>query len=60
MMYYSDNARMRAIEDIRNCIDKIGKVKGTELFYQDARKISTYLLMLIDEISKESGQQNKK
>ena len=60
MMYYSDEARMSAIESIRDCIEKIGRIKGSELSYQDARKTSTFLSMLIDEIMKESRRQNKK
>ena len=31
MMYYSDEARMSAIENIRDCIEKIGQIKGSEL-----------------------------
>ena len=54
MMYYSDEARMSAIESIRDCIEKIGQIKGSELSYQDARKTSAFLSMLIDEIMKES------
>lgn len=60
MMYYSDEARMSAIENIRDCIEKIGQIKGSELSYQDARKTSAFLSMLIDEIMKESRQHNKK
>ena len=60
MMYYSNEARMSAIDSIRDCIEKIGRVKGSELSYQDARKTSAFLSMLIDEIMKESRQQNKK
>ena len=58
-MYYSDEARMSAIESIRDCIEKIGRIKGSELSYQDARKTSAFLSMLIDEIMKESRRQNK-
>ena len=60
MMYYSDEARMSAIKNIRDCIEKIGQIKGSELSYQDARKTSAFLSMLIDEIMKESRQHNKK
>ena len=58
-MYYSEKARISAIYSIRDCIEKIGRVKGSELSYQDARKTSAFLSMLIDEIMKESRQHNK-
>lgn len=54
MLYYTDIARMSAIEAIEDCIEKIGHVSGAELSYQDARKISAFLSMLIDEIEKEN------
>lgn len=60
MMYYSDEARMSAIESIRDCIEKIGRISGLELSYQDSSKTSAFLSMLIGEIMKESRQQNKK
>ena len=60
MMYYSDEARMSAIESIRDCIEKIGRIKGSELSYQDSSKTSAFLSVLIGEIMKESRQQNKK
>ena len=59
MIYCSDEARMIAIDSIRDYIEKIGRVKGSELSYQDARKISAFLSILIDEIMKESRQQKK-
>ena len=59
MLYYSDKARMSAIESIRDCIKKIGSIKGAELSYDDACKTTRFLSMLIDEIEKESRTQNK-
>lgn len=60
MMYYSDKARISAIESIRDCIEKIGAIKGSELSYTDACKTNSFLSMLIDEIKKESKEQSKK
>lgn len=60
MMYYSDEARMSAINGIRDCIEKIGNVSCNQLSYTDARKMNTFLNMLIDEIKKESRNANKR
>ena len=59
MMYYSDKARMSAIENIRDCIKKISTIKGSELSYTDASKTNRFLSMLIDEIVKESREHGK-
>lgn len=56
MMYYSDEARLSAIENIRDCIKKISTIKGSELSYTDACKTNRFLSMLIDEIVKESKE----
>lgn len=59
-MYYTDEARISAINAIRDCISKIGEIPGNHLSYLDARKTSSFLNMLIDEIKKESKAQNEK
>lgn len=59
MMYYSDEARMSAIESISDCIKKISTIKGSELSYTDASTANRFLSMLIDEIMKESREQGK-
>lgn len=60
MMYYSNEARMSAINAIQDCIEKIASVKGSELSYQDASKTNRFLSMLIDEIKKESKEQTQR
>lgn len=60
MMYYSDEARMSAINAIQDCMEKIASVKGSELSYQDASKTNRFLSMLIDEIKKESKEQTQR
>ena len=59
MLYYSDEARISAIESIRDCMKKISTIKGSELSYTDASKTNRFLSMLIDEIMKESKEQGK-
>lgn len=60
MMYYSTNARQSAIKHIKQCAEKVGTINGNELSYLDARAISDYLYMLINEIEKEEerGKRN--
>lgn len=53
MLYYSDEARMSSISSIKNCIEKIVTIPGQYLSYGDARKTTSFLNMLIDEIEKE-------
>jgi hypothetical protein len=60
MLYYSDEARKSAISSIKECILKIGTIPGQHLSYSDARKTTTFLNMLIDEIEKESKCEHKK
>ena len=52
MMYYTDEAMMSAIAAIRDCIEKVGRVRGAELSYKDACKTGRFLSILIDEIKK--------
>lgn len=60
MLYYNDAARINAIYAIKDCIEKISTIPGNHLAYNDARKTTAFLNMLIDEIKKESKKQNKK
>lgn len=54
MMYYSDKARISAICAIRDCIEKISEILGNYLSYNDARRTTAFLNILIDEIKRES------
>ena len=54
MMYHSDEARISAIYAIRDCIEKISAVPGNYLSYNDARRTTAFLNILVDEIEKES------
>lgn len=60
MLYYTDSARMSAIENIRECIDKVMHVSGEQLDYITARRITAYLNMLVGEIKKESREEKKR
>lgn len=57
MMYYNDNARMSAVYAIKDCIEKISTIPGNYLSYNDSRKTTAFLNMLIDEIEKENKKQ---
>lgn len=59
MMYYSDEARISAIYAIGDCIEKISTVPGNYLSYNDARRTTAFLNILIDEIKKESREKIK-
>lgn len=59
MLYYTDTARISAIAAIRECMEKIGSVSGSELSYADASKTNRFLSMLIDEIIAESRKEAK-
>ena len=58
MMYYSDKARISAIYAIRDCIEKISEIPGSYLSYNDARRTTAFLNILIDEIKRESRKNN--
>lgn len=59
MLYYTDAARMSAIAAIRDCMEKIESVSGSELSYVDASRTNRFLSMLIDEIIAESRREAK-
>lgn len=53
MLYYSNEARKSAIDNISELIVKIGTIPGNHLDYTSARKLTTYLSDLQNIISKE-------
>ena len=53
MMYLTNKSRLSAIADIRKKINIVMSIKSAEISYIDARSITNYLNMLIDEIRKE-------
>lgn len=59
MLYYTDAARMSAIAAIRDCMEKIGSVSGSELSYADASRTNRFLSILVDEIISESRKEAK-
>lgn len=59
MIYYSDEARSKALESIDDLVIKIGKIKGSELSYTDACSINSFFGILQREIMKESKEQAK-
>ena len=56
MLYYSHKARNSAINAINDCIQKISKIKGTELSYLDATQTIRFLSILKDEIVREDNE----
>lgn len=60
MMYYSDKARTNAINEIKDCMSKIGEIPGNHLSYLDATKTTRFLSMLIDQIEKEGKDQKRR
>lgn len=60
MMYYSDEARASAINEIKDCISKINEIPGDHLSYLDATKTTRFLSMLIDQIEKEGKPTTKR
>ena len=53
MLYYSDEARQSAINNISELIAKIGTIPGNYLDYTSARDITKHLADLQKIISKE-------
>lgn len=60
MMYYRDEARTNAINEIKDCISKISELPGDHLSYPDATKTTRFLSLLIDQIEKESKDQKRR
>ena len=59
-MYYSDEARTSAINEIKDCMSKISEIQGNHLSYLDATKTTRFLSMLIDQIEKEGKDQKRR
>ena len=53
MLYYSDEARQSAIDNISELIVKIGTIPGNYLDYTSARELTNHLTDLQRIISKE-------
>lgn len=53
MIYYTNEARKSAIENISRLIVKIGEIPGNILNYSDATMVNLYLARLKEEIEKE-------
>ena len=54
LLYYSNEARRSAIEEIRKLIQTVYAIPGNVLEYNDASAIARYLEKLADEIERES------
>lgn len=53
MIYYTNEARKSAIENISRLIVKIGEIPGNILNYSDVTMVNLYLARLKEEIEKE-------
>lgn len=58
MLYYTHEARKSAIESIKNCIEKVASIKGSELSFDDAAQTTRFLSMLVDAIEDEDKTNN--
>lgn len=58
MLYYTHEARKSAIKSIKNCIEKVASIKGSELSFDDAAQTTRFLSMLVDAIENEDKTNN--
>lgn len=60
ILYYTDEARKSACEDIKNKIEVLGHLPNGTFSYQDYRDVTKYLNMLRDVIESEITERGSK
>jgi hypothetical protein len=59
MIYYSDQARETAKENISRLVQLVASIPGNVLSYNEANDINYYLLVLKNEIEREQNKINR-